>query len=453
MEVTKENVSDLTAIIKVKIESSDYQSNVTKTLENYRKQANIPGFRKGKVPFGIIKKQYGQSVLAEELNKLVNDSLFKFIDEEKLDILGNPLPVDNDGVVGDFNNPADFEFSYEIGLTPEINVKLSGRNKFDYTKVKIDDELVNKQIDDLRRRYGKLKSAEEVMEKDMVLGQFVELNEDETIKEGGVLHSSTVSMEFVEDKKTKKELLGKKVGDTLTVDPLAVSRGGKDTAAMLGVKEEELANLSNKFQFKITEIKRMELAELNQELFDKLFGEGSVTSEEQMKVKIVEDLEKMFERDSDRILTRRITNDLIKKTEISLPDDFLKRWIHASQKEPISMEVIENEYEGYSKGLKWQLIQNAIFKNNDIKIEREEAIEFTKGLLVSQYAQYGIPAPEDEELTKSATQVLSNKEEADRISEMIVENKLTEFYKSTVKLNDNEVSYDEFVKIAQDVEA
>ena len=280
------------------------------------------------------------------------------------------------------------------------------------------------------------------------MSQFVELNEDESIKEGGILHSSTVSMEFVENKKVKKDLTGKEVGYKTIVNPLDVSRGGKDTAAMLGVKEEELEGLSDKFQLTITEIKGMELAELNEELFDKLFGAGTVKSEDEMRERVVADLNGMFVNDSDRMLTQTIYNDLLEKTNIELPDAFLKRWIKLSNEKEISMEQIEADYENYSKSLKWQLIQGNIFKSNDIKMENEEVIEYTKGLLASNYAQYGMPAPEDAELTKSAMQVLQNREEANRVYDMLAERKLTTYFKETVKLKDKEVSYDEFVELA-----
>lgn len=453
MDISKEKVDDLNALLTVKVEASDYNDKVEKTLNNYRKQANIPGFRKGKVPMGIVKKQYGKAVLAEELNKIVSERLLSYIEEEKLDILGNPLPKEDKEVVGDWDNPASFEFTYEVGLSPNIEIKLNGKSKFEYTKVKIDDKLVNKQVDDLRRRYGKLSAGEKVGERDLVLAQFVELDDKGEIKEGGIMHSSTISMEFVEKEVVKKEIVGKKVGDIIEVNPYDVSRGGKDTAAMLGIKEEELDTISDKFQMTINEIKVMELAELNQELFDKLFGEGTVKSEKEMRDKIIADLEQMFEKDSDKILTRRVSNELIEKTKINLPDDFLKRWIHASQKEPVSMEQIEKEYDSYARSLKWQLIQNEIFKTNDIQVKQDEALEYTKGLLVNQYAQYGMPAPEDAELTQSAQGVLQNKEEGQRIFDMLAEEKLTKFFKDTVKLNEKEVPYDKYVEIAQDASA
>lgn len=449
MNVIQENVDALNAILKIQITPEDYKESVDNSLKNYRKSANIPGFRKGKVPMSYVQKRFGKSVLAEEMNKVINKSLHDYIEEKELNILGNPLPKADSTEKGDWDNPSDFEFEYEIGLAPEFDIKLSGKNKYDFVKVKIDDELINKQIDDLSRRYGKLVGSDKVGEKDMIMAQFVELNDDDSIKAGGVLNSSTISMEFIEDKKVAKSLTGKVVGDKIIVDPSTVSRDEKDTAAMLGIKEEELATISNKFQMTINEIRQMEKAELNQELFDKLYGEGTISSEKEMREKISADLEGMFGNDSERIMSRDISEDLMKKIDMKFPDAFLKRWIQTSNQNEISMEQIENEYEGYTKGLKWQLIQNKIFKDNDLAIQREDAMNYTKGLLVNQYAQYGIPTPEDNELTQGALKVLENQEEAQRIYGMLAETKMIEFYKNTVKLNEKEVSYDEFVKIAQ----
>lgn len=448
MKVVREDIDALNAVLKVEIVPADYETTVKKELDKYRKTAKIPGFRPGSVPFSLVKKQYGKSVLADELNKLVNKSLYDFIQENKISILGNPIPKEDSDVKGDFENPSTFEFEYEIGLSPEVKVNLSSKNKFDYNKVKIDDELIGKQIDDLRRRYGKLGSADEVSEKDMVLGQFVELNDDGTIKEGGILHSSTISVEFVEDKATKKALQGLKVGDKVVVDPAKVSRGEKDTAAMLGIKPEQLGNISDKFQITVNEIKRIELAELNEELFSKLFGEGTVKTEKELKERIADDLKNMFSNDSDRLLTKFVYEDLMKNTEVNLPDAFMKRWIRISNEKPITDEQIEAEYGSYSDSLKWQLIQGEIFKSNDIKLDNEEVIEYTKGLLISNYAQYGIPAPADDELTKSAMQVLQNKDEVNRIYDMLAESKLTKYFKETVKLHEKEIPYDDFVALA-----
>ena len=448
MKVTRQDVDALNADLKVEVSPEDYQPKVKSALEKYRKTAKIPGFRPGNIPMSLIQKQYGKSVLMDELNKIVNNSLYTFIQENKIEILGNPIPKEGKDVEGDFDKPDTFVFDYQIGLTPAIKPSISEKSKYDYVKVKVDDALISKQMDDLRRRYGKLTSGTEVSDKDLILAQLVELNEDGSIKEGGILHSSTISMEFIEDAKTKKALTGAKIGDKVTVDPKNISKGGKDTASLLGVKEEELANISNSFQLTITEVKKMELAELNQELYDKLFGEGVVTYEKELKARISDDLGNMFNNDSDRLLTRSIYEDLIENTKVELPDAFLKRWIKLSNEKPITDEQIEADYNAYSKSLKWQLIQGNIFQSNDIKLDQQEAIEYTKGLLVSNYAQYGIPAPADAELTKSAMEVLQNKDEANRIYDMLAEAKLIQYFKSTVKLKEKEVSYDDFVALA-----
>ena len=447
MNVIREDVDALNANLRVQIEPADYQTKVKETLEKYRKTAKIPGFRPGHIPMGMIQKQYGKAVLAEELNKLVNESLYNYIDSNKIDILGNPIPSESEEVKGDFTKPENFEFVYRIGLAPKIDIKLSDKNKFDYVKVKIDKELIDKQITDLTRRYGKLISAETVGDTDLIMAQLVELNEDDSIKEGGIMNDSTISMDFVKDEETKKELSGKKVGDKIIVDPAKISRSEKDMAEMLGQKNLS-EEISNKFQLTIKEIKQMQPAELDQELFDKLFGPGTVTSEEELRTRISDDLKNMFSNDSDRILTNAVYKELLDNTQVELPNEFLKKWIKLSNEQKVTDEQIEAEYDKYAQSLKWQLIQGNIFKSNNLQIQNEEIIGFTKQLLVNNYAQYGIPAPEDKELTESAMGVLKNKEEAERVQEMLIEQKLNNFFKSTVKLKEKEVSYDEFIEIA-----
>ncbi len=436
------------ATVKVQIKPEDYANKVKAGLDKHRETMKMTGFRPGKVPMNVVQQKHGHKVLSDVLNNIVNDSLYNFITENRMEILGNPIPSDKTPVVGNFNKPEDFEFTYEIGLSPKIDVKITEASKYEYVTIKIDDELVNKQIDDLRRRYGKLIGCEKVGDTDLILAQFVELNEKGEILAGGILHSSTISMEFVEDAKTKKELVGKAIGDKVIVSPLSVSRGGKDTAAMLGIKEEELSTISDKFQMTINEIKRMEMADLSQELYDRLFGEGKINSEAELKAKISVDLKEMFVNDSDRILSRTIFEDLIENSTILLPDAFLKRWIRLSNEKPILPEQIEAEYEGYAKSLKWQLIQGTIFKATGLKLENQEIIDFTKGILINNFAQYGMAAPEDKELTETAIGLLSKKEESARILEMLADQKITKYFKETVKLDEKEISYDEFIALA-----
>lgn len=449
MIITREDVDAEIAVLKVKISPEDYKQKVNSSLEKYRKQAKLPGFRPGKIPFGMIQKQYGKSVLAEELNKVVNDGLYNFISEQKIEILGNPLPKNDSELVGDFNNPNEFEFEFEIGLSPKIDVNHIIKSNYEYVKLKVDNSILEKQIEDIKRRYGKLISTDIVGDKDLVLGQFIELNDDETVKNEGITNSTTISIEFVEDLSIKNELIGKKLGDVIIINPknIFIKDKDKETALILGIKEDQLNDISTKFQFTINEIRKMEFAELNQTLFDKLYGEGIINSEEELKERISNDLVKMFEVDSERLLTKKVYEALMEKAEIKLPSAFLKRWIKTSNEKPISDNEIEAQFGNFEKDMKWQLIQGHIFKENNLQTDHKEMLEFTKGLLVNQYSQYGIPAPADKELTETAVKLLKNKEESGRIFDMYAEIKLASFFKNNAVLNEKFVTYDEFIDI------
>ncbi|MFK8043959.1 MAG: trigger factor [Crocinitomicaceae bacterium] len=441
MNVVEEKIDDLNAIIRISVTPDDYAEKVNSVIKQYRKDANIPGFRPGKTPLGVIQKKYGKSVLADELNKLVNESLNNFIQSNNLEILGNPLPKNDEEVKGDFNNPTDFEFAYEIGLAPAFDLDINKKQKFDYLTVDIDKAMLDKEVDNLARRYGKLVDSEKVSDRDMVIGTF-------TSKDGSISNSSTISMEFVEDKKAAKLITGSGIGDQLTIDPKKVSKDDKDLAAMLGIEEPAIENLPKTLDFKITEIKTMIPASLDQELFDKLFADGSVKSEEELREKIKADLANMFKNDSDKIFSQKVTETVIEKTKFDLPEQFLKRWIKESSKEEISVEEIEADFDNYKKSLKWQLIQNRIIKDNNMQVQAPEVMEYTKGLLINQYAQYGMPAPEDSELETQAKNVLSNQEEANKIYENIYGFKIMQFFKENVKLNEKALQYDKFVEEA-----
>ena len=448
MKVLQESVDKLNAVLKVEIKSEDYQNIVKASLEKYRKSAKVPGFRPGKVPFGMIQKQYGKSVLAEELNKLANDSLYKFITEEKLEILGNPIPTADETFKGDMENPGDFEFAYEIGFSPKFDIPLSSRKSIEYFAVKVDNKLISDQIEDLRRRYGKMESTPEVGEKDMVMGLFRELDASGAPKENGVVNNSTISMEFIKDKKATKSLMGIKVDAAIELDPRTVSKDEKDLASMLGIEEAAIAGISKKFKFTVNDIKRMELAELNEELYDKLFPNQNVKTESDMKAKVTTDLENMFKTDSDRLFTQSVYDFLMDKTKMTLPESFLKRWIKLSNEKPIDDETLNKEFDGYLKSMKWQLIQGRIFKENDIQISNEEVMDFTKSLLVSNYAQYGMPAPDDKELSETAMRLLKDKEQVNGIYDRITEKKLSDYFQANVPMKEKKLSYDDFVKKA-----
>lgn len=441
MNTVEEKIDDLNTVVRIKVDKEDYAEKVENTLKKYRKEANIPGFRPGKVPMGFVKKRFGKGVLADELNNLVGQSLNDFIKTNNIDVLGQPLPKSDEEVKGDFDNPDSFEFVYEIGVAPQFDVNLSKKNKAEYLKVKISDEMLDKEVDNLARRYGKLVPADKVSEKDMVIGEF-------TQKNGEINNTSTISLEFIADDKIKKQFIGKKVGDVITVDPKKVSRDTKDLASMLAITEEEADGLSSDFDFKISEIKTMIPAAIDQSLFDKLFGEWNVKSEKELRERIKADLESMFARDSDNLFVQKVVDGLIEKTKFDLPEEFLKRWILESNEGKLSEEEIEADFENYKGSLKWQLIQNKIIKDNNLEVKPEEAIAYTKQLLANQYAQYGMPAPEDKELVDQAKNVLSNQDEANKIYDNIYNAKLLQFFKDTVKINEKELEYDKFVEQA-----
>jgi len=447
MDVQVKNTDELNAILTIKINNDDYKDKYESSLKKYKKDVQLPGFRKGHIPASIIKKKYGASILAEEIDKLLNDTLYKHITENKINILGNPMPKVDKNQEIDWKNPSDFEFEYEIGLAPEFNLELPGKDKYTYHKLKIDDKLINKQIEDFAKRYGKLSSVEISEDKDMIMAEFNELDENDKIVEGGFNKSSTVSIEFVDVKKAKDKLIGLKVGDEHILNPKEISKGDVDMASMLGIEKEAAISYTNNVKFTVKEINRLQPANIDQGLYDKIFGEGVVETEEQFREKIANDLSGMFDKDSERIFKKNVSKQLMDKLKLDLPNDFLKRWILATNKDA-NQELIDKEYHLYADNLKWQLIENKIIKQEDIKVENQEIIEHTKELLASQYGQYGMMIPPDEELEKAAKNVLSNQEETKKIYDMIYDKKVTTYLKETLKTTNKELSYDDFVKFA-----
>lgn len=447
MNITKEQIDDLNAILTVELAQDDYASKVEAGLAKYRKETTMPGFRPGKVPSSVIKKRYGKAVLGEAINNLLNDSVQNHILENKLKVLGSPLPKAN-GEEGDWENPGTFKFQFEIGLAPEFDVKLSKRDKFTFNTVEINDEMVDRQIEDLARRYGKLEATEVAGERDMIIADIIELDADDKIKEGGFMHTSTISIEYLTNEDSKKTLTGVKAGETLVMDPHSISRGGADLAAMLNISKDVAEGLTTNVQLNLKEIKHMVAAEVNQELFDKLFGEGKVTTEEDFKARVREDLSKGFMSDSERLFQRQVSEKLSAKVGLTLPDDFLKRWITSTNEKPLSEEQLEKEYPMYADSLKWQLISNKIIETNEIKVEIDEVKEHIKGMFIQQYAQYGIPAPDEKTLETNANQVLANQEEARKIFDQMYNDKLIANIKESVKIEEKAIPFDDFLKLA-----
>ncbi|MDT0539283.1 trigger factor [Croceitalea sp. P059] len=436
MNITKEQIDDLNAVVKVAITKDDYQEKVDTILKDYRKQANIPGFRKGQVPMGLIKKQYGKAVLVDEVNKLLQDNLNKYLTEEKLDVLGNPLPKQQDG----FNWDADeLDFEFELGLAPAFEVKLKTKKAVTQYKIVADKKMVDEQVERIQKQYGKIISKTEVEKNNEVNGTFK--NEAEEIE-----HKTTLELDKVKNKKALDTLIGKKAGETVSLKTKGLFKEDYLLSAALGIDREKAEKLAIDVEFTIDEINEREAAELNQELFDKLFGKDEVSSEKELKEKIKEDSEKQFEQQADQKLLNDITEKLITETKFELPADFLRKWIQVSGENPLTDDQAKEEYEKSEKGLRYQLIESKILDENNLSVQFDELKEFAKGFIKSQMAQYGHLDPQEEELENIATRVMGNQDEVKRLSEQLMSQKLLTLFKEKANLKTKEISYENFVK-------
>lgn len=443
MNISKTEIDPLNAEITIKVGPADYESKIKEGIKKVQKQASMPGFRPGKVPEGLIKKQYGTQIMVDEINKLLNDSIYKFIEESKLEILGNPMPKQDKPV--DFENQKDFEFIYEIGLAPQFDVALDAKTSFNYKTVKIDDELVEKYIKDVRRNYGKPVNPEVAGDKDVVFVDINELEENGEIKAGGVYKSTSVGLDRLKNEAGKAKLLGVKKEDKIVVNVNDLYETALDKSVSLGIDKDAAETFNSNLQLTVKNIARLEDAELNVELFEKIYGPGSVSTEEEFRTKIKNELGLMFQVDADRFLQAEIEKTLVDKLGIVLPDAFLKRWLLAVNEKPLTEEQLEKEYPQYAKSMQWKLIENKIIKNNNITVSNEEAMQEASGYVRSEYAKYGQQAS-DEEINKIAMGLLSKEKEAQKIYENMYTRKVLELIKSTCSLNTKEVSYDDFFK-------
>jgi trigger factor len=450
MNVTQENINELNAKISIEITPADYLEKVKSVLETHRKKMNLPGFRVGKVPFGVAKKMYGKSVLAEELNKVLSQNLNNHIRDNKLNLLGQPLPQDMGELELDFDKT--FVFNYDLGLAPEFEIALTNKEKFSKYKIVVDEELINKYVRDFQRRYGKSEEKEEVTEKDMIYGVFYELDKDGTRKQGGIHNHSTIVVEYVENAAAKKKLIGTKKGDVVVVEPSKLSKGEADLSAMLNVPAAQLDEIGDKFELKIDSVHSIDPHPLNQELFDRVVGPGAVSSEEEFRAKLTEDLGNYLNNDSERKLRRDINEFCLEKLKLELPNEFLKKWLLDSgaqnPEKPITAEDIEREYDEYSRYLKVQLIENKLATDNEVKVEPQEIQDHIKAQVRMQFASFGQGDVAEDMIDQFAQNYLQNQDEVRKVYDLLLEQKMMEFYKNTVKVQEKEVSFDEFAKLA-----
>ncbi|MBK9422339.1 MAG: hypothetical protein IPN44_15010 [Flavobacteriales bacterium] len=448
MNIEREQTGDLTATLNLVLSPEDYNPGVDKVLKQQRKTAAWPGFRPGQVPMSIVKKRIGRNVLVSEVERLVDENLRRYIQENKLRVLGQPLPSDA-AAPNNWDEPGELHFKYDLGMVPEFDVDMAGKLDVALPMVNVEGDLLAKEINDLRRRFGNLNEAEVATEEDMLMGDLIELDAQGEILPGGLMNRTTITIGELKDDATKQELIGAKVGDAILVDPHKVSSDHGDLANMLGTDHERVHALKGKMLFRIAEVKRLVPAELGTELYDKVFGPGVVADEAGFREKVQEGLEGMLRRDSERIFKRLAMGAMAERAGIALPDGFLKRWIAATSEKPLSAEELEAGYSGYANGLRKQLVEDRIVEKYGLEAKGEELNEFAKRAVADQFSQYGIPVPEGDHLQEMAGRMLADRDQIKKVRDAIVDQKLTAHFKAMLEPKEKKMSLEEFVNLAR----
>lgn len=446
MNISKKDINALTAELSITLAPQDYESKVENAIKKVQKQVSMPGFRPGKVPVSLVKKQHGKSILVDEINKILNETLYNYINENKIEILGNPMPKEDSKI--DFDSQVEWTFNYELGLTPQFDLKLDDSHSFEYNVVKIDDELVEKYIKDVKRNYGKPSNPEVAEAKDVLYIDIVELDADNNVVPGGIFKSTSIGIDRLKNEAAKAKLIGVKKEDKIIINANELYDSAVDKSISLAIDKEVAENFNSNLQLTIRNIARMEDAELNQELFDKLYGAGTINSETEFRDKIKSELAVLFSQDTDRKFVETVEKTLVEKLNIALPDDFLKRWLMAVNEKPLTKEQLEAEYPSYAKSMQWKLIENKIIKNNNIAVTLDEAKEEASNYVRSQFARYG-QTPEETEVAKIVDSILKKEQEAQKIFEGLYSKKVLDVLKTSCKLETKEVSYNEFFGITE----
>jgi trigger factor len=447
MNITRENIDELNAVLKVKIEKADYEEKVETVLKDYRKKANIKGFRPGMVPIGLVKKMYGRAVEIDEINKIVTENIQKYLVDEKLEILGDPLPKTDEQESIDFDTQQEFTFSFEVGLSPVIDLKLSKKNKVTQYEIIIDDKMKNDYLENYTRRYGELRKAESTEEKDVIKGKIEAVDKDgNVVPEGPSVEETSLGIDIVKDKKIKKQFVGKGLNDTIDFDIKKAFPNDTEIAGILRIKKEEVESINPNYRFTITDISRFFPAELGTDLYDRIYGEGVVKTEEEFRSKLENEILANLKKESDFKLMMDLKALALEKSDFELPEGFLKKWL-LRVNENTTEEQIEKEFDSFKKDLKWQLLRNKVAKDNEVKITEEELLQEAANITRYQFQQYGLFYATDDQINNYAKETLKREEDAKRIADKVLEEKVIFQMKELVKLESKSVAVDEFNKL------
>lgn len=446
MNISLNKIDAVTGIIKLDIVKDDYAEKVDKNLRDFRKKANMPGFRKGMVPLGIVKKMYGKSILVEEINHIVSENLVKYIDENNLDIMGEPLPNESEQPKIDFDTQEDFEFVFDISFKPEINLTLSKRDKLPYYEVAVSDDMIKKQVENYRASYGTYEDVDTVVDDtDMLKGLLTELEDGQPKAGGIVVEDGTLMSKYMRDEDEKKKFVGAAKGSTVVFNPNKAYEGHHaELNSLLKIKIEETGEVTSDFSFEIREITHYKEAEMNQEFFDKIFGDGTVKSEEEFTERVKSNIASQFAPQSDYRFLLDARKHLLKKAgKVAYNDKFLKRWLVVAN-EKSTEDQINEEYPKLIEDLTYQLIQNKIIKENELKIEQNDVADLARQVARSQFAQYGMMNIPDDIVENYANDLMKNKEVSENIINRAMEQKFSKWLKERVKLDVKEVTAEEF---------
>lgn len=446
MNISQESNGEHTAIIHINLQESDYIDAVNKQLSDYKKKANIPGFRPGMVPIGMIKKMYGNAVMVDEVNKALSDALSKYITENKINVIGNPLPNTEKSTNIDFAKQKDFDFYFDIGLAPEFEIKLSKDIKVPYYTIKISDSEIDKAIEDVKVRFGEDENPETAEIGDAFQGKFIEVDAEGNIIEGGVENDGFLKYDDLKLKTIQKMFIGKKAGDSITFNPLNAIKKESKVASLINRHDEGDEKLKSDYKFDIDKIIRTHEAELGEDLYKKVFPSQEIVTEEEFKEALSNDLVKHYQRDTDRQFLSDTVKELIKIADISLPDEFLKRWLIESNEGKITQEQIDTQYDSYARTFKWQLLETELLKEHAgaMQVKEEEVRE-----KVAAYFQTMGSTELTPQIEGIIDQVLSNTEEKRKIYNDIQDEKLITLFKENITAKNKKVTTEKFIEIAQ----
>ena len=447
MNITQDKIDNLNSVVTVKINPEDYKERVEKAIKSQAKKAKLPGFRPGMVPAAHIKKMYGKNILVDEINHILNDTLATYITENKLEVLGQPLPKIDDTKDFNWDFTDEFEFIYELGLAPEFDLDFSSKDKVTNYQIKVDEETLASRITNLRKSYGKMSNPDVSADDDVLYTELKQLSADGSVFEEGINNTASVRLDQVSDEKVKKSLIGLKKDDVVELDvQKAFDSNVSIIAKLLNISEDDAQDLKSKFQLTVKNINRLEEGDLNQEFFDKLFGADVVKNEDEFKAKIREELESMMLQNADQKLQNDLYQFGLDKVSMQLPDEFLRRWLKATN-EKLSDEELEKGYDDFARNLRWTLIENKIIKDNKLEIKYEEVFATAKKRLDAQFRMYSPQPVSEEQLGQYTAQFLQDKENANRIFEEVKAQHVFDYLKGVITLDDKEIEYNKFMEL------